>query len=400
MKHQPPSAKDEDMESRRSGFVTMLLFLASTHFMLHVYTELLPALLPTLRAELGVSLPQASLLVSIPLLVQILVNIPAGVASDRNAGAVMAVSFLINIVAAALIPASREFLMLLAGFSLFAVASTFYHPPGLKAASELNVSRMNLAMGAHIAAGSTGIAIGPIVLGLLMPLWGWRASFYLWMPPSLVFAVVSYLYMRRRSAAPVDADARTHRDVRSLLTSNFLLILLIGALAEAAFINFSTYITTFFTDVKGMAPSLASILFGLGPLAGIVGAFGGGFAGDRFGQERMAIMLTLAIAAALALIPLAPGVASSAAMYIVCRSLIASCIPLLNSMVAFNSDAERRSLAFSIYFVVMNIAGAVATSATSLIVEARGAAMMFPVSIAIIAPVVALIALVKRRGTP
>jgi len=257
---------------------------------------------------------------------------------------------------------------------------------------------MNLAMGAHIAAGSMGIAAGPIVLGLLMPIWGWRSSFDFWMPPTLMFAIISYLYMRRSSTAIVEPGPRADDGLRSLLTADFLLVLLIGALVEAAFINFSTYIPTYFTEVRGILPSLASIIFGLGPLVGIVGAFGGGAAGDRYGRVMVTTVLLFVISALLAFVPLLPGVMTSAAMYIIVRALIASSMPLLSAMIAANSGVGNRSLAFSAYFAVLNVAGAAATSVTSLIVEAYGASMMFPISIAILVPAMGLILLLKQRN--
>lgn len=375
----------------------MLAFLVSTHFMIHVYTELLPALLPTLRSELGVSLPQISLLVSIPLLVQVFANIPAGVASDRAGWAVLTASFLLNVAAAALIPASANFLMLLVGFCLLAMASTLYHPPGLKATSELDASRMNLAMGAHIAGGTLGIATGPIVLGIIMPMWGWRSSFYLWIPPTLAVAVFSYLYMRKNvRMTAADTVTGAGEGVRSLLTGSFLLVLLVGAFTESTFINFSTYITTYFTEVRGMSPSLASIIFGLGPLAGIAGAFGGGAAGDKYGPHKAAMVFLAIILGLLSLIPPSPWV-MAAAMYVVCRALVASAMPLLNTMIASHSGAGNRSLAFSTYFVVLNIAGAVTTPVASLLMEVHGASMMFPFSIALLAPAIGLILLLKKR---
>lgn len=386
------------MEERQgSAFVSALAFLVSTHFVIHVYTEMLPALLPTIRSELGVSLPQVSLLVSVPLLVQVFANIPAGIASDRIGGAVMSAGFLANVAAAALIPASPHFLLLLIGFSLLALGSTLYHPPSLKATSELDASRMNVAMGAHLAGGTLGIASGPIVLGILMPLWGWRSSFYLWIPPTVAAAAVSYLYMRRRAVQRVEPRRRGGGGFRSLLTSNFLLVLLICALTEAAFINVSTYMTTYLTEVRGIPHGLASIIFGLGPLAGIAGAFGGGAAGDRYGQQRAAAVILVSISALLALIPLSPGVAAAAAAYIICRALAASSMPLLSVMVASHSGVDVRSLAFGVYFVVANIAGAATTSAASLLVEARGASVIFPLSIALLAPAAGLILLLSRR---
>jgi len=67
----------EVRESKGNGY---LAFLASTHFVIHVYTMLLPVLLLPLQDELGVSLVQISLLASVPRLLNVFVYIPVGLA--------------------------------------------------------------------------------------------------------------------------------------------------------------------------------------------------------------------------------------------------------------------------------------------------------------------------------
>jgi MFS family permease len=180
------------MNSQVSGFRTMLLFLVVTHFVLHTYTQLIPALLPTLQRELGVSLVQVSLLVSIPMMVNVVANIPAGIISDRIGPKIFAASFLVNIVGAFLIIISGEFYLLLLGAAFISAASTFYHPLSLKSASLIDPSKMNMALAAHLAGGTSGIATGPIILGVLMPIFGWRSAFLAWIPLNLILSVISY----------------------------------------------------------------------------------------------------------------------------------------------------------------------------------------------------------------
>lgn len=384
-------------ESLRSRYTSLLVFLASTHFMIHVYTHLLPAILPTLRLEMNLSLPQASLLVSIPLLVQVLTFIPAGIASDRFGPHIMSSSFLVSVIGALMIPSSVNFNTLLIGFTLLSLGMSLYHPPGLKAASELDSSKVSLAMGAHIAGGSTGLAMGPIILGVLMPMWGWRSSFHIWIPPTLLVAAISYLYMSRMDIKQVH-EPRISGDggFRSLLTRDFLLLMLVGALAEGAFINISTYITTFFIEVRGISPSLSSIIFGLGPLAGIGGAFFGGITGNKYGTHRGAAAALLVSAFVLALIPQFRGAVFITALYILFRAMVSSSMALLNAIVA-TANASNRSLSFGIYFVVASIAGAIVPSATSFLMEARGVSTVFPVSITLLIPTIALITFLKER---
>ena len=62
------------VESRSKKGYFLLGFLASTHFTIHVFTQLLPVLLLPLRDELGVSLVQISLLASIPRLLNVVTD--------------------------------------------------------------------------------------------------------------------------------------------------------------------------------------------------------------------------------------------------------------------------------------------------------------------------------------
>jgi predicted MFS family arabinose efflux permease len=53
-------------ETSRTNGTSLLTFLASTHFIIHVYTMLFPVLILPIQDELGITLVQASLLASVP----------------------------------------------------------------------------------------------------------------------------------------------------------------------------------------------------------------------------------------------------------------------------------------------------------------------------------------------
>ena len=139
-----------------------LVFLGSTHFLIHVVSQLLPVIIPILRVELGISLTEAGLLVSIPLFVQTIFYLPAGVAADRRGAAVLALAFIITALGAIIVPSAGDYATLLAAFILIALGSTLYHPPALRATSELPGEKKSLAMGIQNAGGSLGYAAGPI----------------------------------------------------------------------------------------------------------------------------------------------------------------------------------------------------------------------------------------------
>ena len=378
----------------------LLAFLASTHFMIHVYTQLLPVLLLPLQEELGISLVQVSLLASIPRLVNVVIYLPAGLVADRHPTLMLTASFATTAVGALIIPFSRGFSPILLGFVLLSLGSTLYHPPSLKLASEFDPRRMSLAMGVHNAGASLGFAAGPLLLGAMMPSWGWRSTFYVWGPLTLLTAAVSYVYGRRRlEAADSGGEASDlRRDLKSILTLGFVAVVSMSVLAEAAFNVLFTFIPAYFTIERGMSYSLASIIAGLAPLTGLVGSFAGGFAGDRFGRYGMGVVVMLLIGGLVVTFPSLTTLWALAAAYGLYRCLQAAFMPLLNSMIAADSEPRYRSLSFSINFVAVNLVAAVVPTATSVFIEGRGTRIIFPIALVIIVPTVALIAVLGRRS--
>jgi FSR family fosmidomycin resistance protein-like MFS transporter len=387
-------------ESRKPSYSSILGFLGSTHFLIHVFSQLLPAILPVIRDELSISLMQASLLVSIPLLVQVVAYIPAGVISDRHGALVLAASFAVTALGALLVPKADGYPLLLIAFGLIALGSTLYHPPALKATSDVDPSKMSRTMGIQTAGGSLGYSAGPILLGLILPVWGWKTAFYVSIPFTLLAAVYSYFFMKKlRSTldAPRREASYTRDAIKSLLAPYFLIVVLIGAFADATFVNLSTYITTYLTDVRGISAGLASVIFGLGPLAGILGSLGGGVAGDKLGKYRSMGIVLLFMAIMIGFIPQSPSLIVVSALYIVYRGLYSASLPLMNSLIASHSCIENRSLAFSVCFVVSNIASAFAPSVTSILVENKGISTIFPLSVISLIPSMALIIYLQRH---
>ena len=386
----------EVRESKGNGY---LAFLASTHFAIHVYTMLLPVLLLPLQDELGVSLVQISLLASIPRLINVFVYIPIGLVSDRYPSLIFTLSFVAATAGALVVPMARSFPMLLLGFLLLSIGSTLYHPPSLKMASDYDPERRSLALGFHNIGSSLGFAAGPLLLGYLMNVWGWRSSFYIWAVLSLAMVGVSYVYTRRTLKS--DEYSMEGFDLRAgfgtLLTRGFLMVVAISTLVEMTYNILVTYVPAYFTTQLGMSYSLSSTISGLGPLTGLVGSFVGGFIGMRYGVNRMGIAVLALIAALLVAFPGMNALWIVIAAYGITRLLLSAYMPLMNSMIADNSDPRNRSLAYSTNFVAVSLVAAVSTTATSMLIEAYDTSVIFPISLAALAPTILLLYLMMRH---
>ncbi|MGQ9679938.1 MAG: MFS transporter [Candidatus Bathyarchaeia archaeon] len=380
----------------KEGYLTTVVFLVSTHFMIHIFTDVVPAILPTLRSDLGLTIVQSSLLVSIPLLIQVFLYIPVGIVSDTWISATLALSFIVTSLAAFIIPYSSTFTLIVISFSLLHFGSTLYHPPSLKTASDVPKNLLNRVMALHLAGGSLGIATGPIILGVLMPAVGWRPVFTFFAIPTLMTGLVSFFYARRRVAGGDAGASRMNNDVRSLFSKPLIMVFFIGVLTEASFVNLGTFMTTFFVNVAGISQSLASMIFGVGPLIGILGALGGSLIGDRFGT-RLTMIAILTVISMLLVIPLLSQTVEPVVLsYILYRTLVSAILSLMNVMITKNSPSESRSLAFSVYFLIVNLAGAIFPSITSIVIVASSIMIIFPISMLMFSTAIILLAISKK----
>jgi MFS family permease len=185
--------------------------------------------------------------------------------------------------------------------------------------------------------------------------------------------------------------------LRIIFTREFLLVIVMAALIEAAMNNISIFAPVYFTKEIGMSYSLTSIVSGLAPLAGIAGSFVGGLTGDRFGKYRVAILVSITIGAVLLAMLSTIIFLLIVGLYAFYRFLQAAFMPLLNSIIVANSNKENLSLSFSFTFVAVSLVGSVSTTGLSILIESYGTRILFPTSVAALIPCIALIYLISRR---
>jgi FSR family fosmidomycin resistance protein-like MFS transporter len=379
------------IKSWKSSDVSILFFIGSTHFLIHVLSQLLPAVLPVIRNELGLTLTQASLLISIPLIVQVFAYLPVGFVSEKNGTLILTLSLILTAAGAILIPYASSYGITILGFGLLGLGQTMYHPPALKVTGDIEPRKLGLAMGVQMAGGSLGSAIGPIMLGIILLVWGWRAGFYIWVPIILLGAVYTFIFMRRRATPRgVDVSHSSLREVsRSILKRGFLIVVALIATLEAASMVLLTYLTSYLTGVMGLPASLASMIFGVGALLGIVGSLLGGFAGDRFGRYKSIILVTVLMTFTVALIPVTGSLLLVSLFYVIWRGLYAASMPLMNSLVVSYSEPQTRTMAFSVNFLVSNLAYAIVPVAASVVIEGR-LEVIFLISVLLMIPGIVL----------
>ncbi|HTN15844.1 MAG TPA: MFS transporter [Sphingomonadaceae bacterium] len=160
--------------------------------------------------------------------------------------------------------------------------------------------RRGVNMGFMQMVGAFGIAgfIGPIVATQLGATHGWRTAMFLSILPGLAVAAMMIFLIRRdppQVKQPAEHQGSTFAAFGVLLKNrNMRASLAIAGLITAWLVLQSTYLTLFLTKVKGLEPTTAGWVIGMGGWAGLIGGICLPLLSDRIGRRPVLIYGALA----------------------------------------------------------------------------------------------------------
>jgi MFS family permease len=368
-------------------FKPKLLFLCASHTLLHVYSNLPLALLPILIDEYGLSILIASVVVAVPRAFSLVFSVPSGLLADRLGHTkLISFSLFLEVFAAFLILLFPTVETIVLSFSLTALASTFYHPPALSATTNvLPADFLSRGLGFHGASGTLGFAIGPITLGLVLNLFEWRYVYLIWIVPVFIIAVIAFFSnIGERSDEEHEEikEKSLTTPLKDVLTMTFLSFLLLMLFRSAADGTISTYLTTYFTESKGLDAGLASIVFGLSPLIGLISVIMGGYVGDRLGWKKSLTSIFSTVTVALFFVFVSTSTVQTVLFYLVYGFFSSMTMPISTSLVAKIVPPESRGTAYSLQFIPMSIIGIVMPVIMGTLISLFEISIIFPIAIA------------------
>lgn len=370
----------------KGDFRPKLVFLCASHTLLHVYSNLPLALLPILIDEYRLSLLIASIVVAIPRAFSLVFSVPSGLLADcLGHTKLISFSLFLQVFAASLIILFPSVETIVFCFSLTALASTFYHPPALSAATNiLPTDFLSRGLGFHGASGTLGFAIGSITLGLVLGWFGWKYVYLIWIIPVFVVAVVAFFVnISERSDEEHDESKRKSlttplRDVLSVTFLSFLLLMLFRSAADG---TISTYLTTYLTESKGLDAGLASIVFGSSPLIGLISVIIGGYVGDKLGWRRSLTSIFSAVTVALFFVFVSTSTNQTVLFYFVYGFFSSMTMPITTSIVPKIVPPKSRGTAYSLQFIPMTVIGIVMPIILGMLISLFEISIIFPIAI-------------------
>jgi len=363
-----------------------LWMICTTHMFLEVYLLIQVALIPVIIQEFQLSPLEASLVVTIPSLVQLLMNIPSGFLADRfNTQHLLFASMLVEGVSAIIVSQTSNFWTLVVAVSFVKISSPLYHISGLSQISRLaKPKQINRSMGFHNAFGSLGSAIGVVSLAVFMLTLGWRWTYLFWAVPILIWGCIILMSSQLKTKRFEKTETKSKLGSRRLsfiLSSGLLFFLIAIAVREVGGTGSSTFMTTYFVKTRNLSESTASLIFGLGPFMGIVGSLSGGYLGERIGAKKALNYAIIGCAISLFILSLASQLYFLALIYILYSFFNNAVWSPINSLVADMTPITERGLSFSVYFFTEGLIGSIAPTLAAGVIELSDVWFVFPFSI-------------------
>ena len=183
--------------------------------------QVVVATFPQLQAEWGLSDAQLGALVSVVSVTVGLGALPAALLVDRWSR-VRAIALMGTVwsLAAAAAGAAQSFGQLLTARAALGAGEAGYGPAaGALLATMFPPARRATVLGAFQAAAPLGAMLGVVIGGVVAARWGWRAAFWVFVPPGLAVAL---LFLRVRDYPTLRLDAATGaRSARGVLRELF-----------------------------------------------------------------------------------------------------------------------------------------------------------------------------------
>lgn len=325
----------------------------------HAYSHILTILYPTVVLALeplwGMSFGE---LIALMLLGQILFGVaalPAGWLGDRWSSLGMMVAFFVGTGGAAVLTSlARDPLELGIGLSLIGLFGSIYHPVGMAWLVRTAVNR-GRALGANGMYGAMGLALGPLIAGVLTDLISWRAAFIIPGASCVAIGVALFIVWRLGYVEETHVDLKPLPEpekgdvVRAFLVLS-LTMTCVGLIGQAFSVMLPKLFAERVTDFAGGAAGagiLVTIVYLFAALAQLVG----GRLADRFAMRNVYIVMfvlqapVLFLAAALTGWPL---IGMSIAMVFI----NVAALPSENGMLARYTPGNWRATAYGAKFVL------------------------------------------------
>lgn len=302
----------------RASRIPLVVAVASGWFLMLGVRYVVPALLPTIRADFAINNTVAGLAITAIWAGYALMQFPAGIFVDRvGERRVLVASLAGTAFGVATLGYAPIFAALLVACGLFGLGSGLFGPPRGTVLARAFPQRGATVIGLTLAAGSVGAAGLPVLATWVAARGGWRLSFLLLAVPFALLAVVTWWVVPdsthgdespgstglRESVRRLLAAVSRGRVGVALLAATFVLFVFQGATA---------FLPSYLVAAKGFDQATAASVAGLLFVSGAIAQPLGGSLADRVGSRTVLVGVSAVSVLPLLALPFVSGLVPTA----------------------------------------------------------------------------------------
>lgn len=265
----------------------VLLLLSCGHMVVDTYQGALPAVLPFLKDNLGLSYTVTGAVLIVANITSSVIQPLFGYLSDqREKPLLLPLGTLLAGVGFSLVALTRNYFLILFLVGVSGMGIAAYHPEGFKTARFFTGEKMVTGMSVFSVGGNLGLALGPILALSLVHYFGFPSLPWMVLP-GLIFTV-TILALREKVAIPKAAASRgAGGSIHIPRGAGWSLLTIIGVIVMRTWTHFGlmTYIPFYIINFLKGDPVEAGRIVSLFLLGGAVGTLAGSPLADRWGHR-------------------------------------------------------------------------------------------------------------------
>ena len=300
-------------------------WLAAGHVVNDMNQGAVPALLPFLIAERGLTYAAAGGVVLAATLLSSLVQPALGHLSDRRP-----LPFLIPLAVLAagcglaLAGVVTSYGATIAAVLLSGAGVAAFHPESARYANYASGERRATGMSVFSVGGNLGIALGPVAISFLAGSGGVARIVWMALPACLMAVLLARELPRLRVLRPEASSSSAHRDTVPPRWGAFARLSAVIVVRSLFAFGLVSFVPLYLVKVRGVPKQEAALAVTAMLLAGAVATLAGGRLADRFGRRAVLVGSLLPLAPLLAFFLHAPGIAGLASLVLIGGGTVAT----------------------------------------------------------------------------
>ncbi|MEE3004320.1 MAG: MFS transporter [Chloroflexota bacterium] len=204
----------DDVKQPQSERKFLLGTLTFGHTVIHWYQQMFPVFLPMIKADLGLSAVQVGGLMTAKQGASGLLTLPSGFAADafnKHKATILGSALVMGGLAYVVASIAPTYFWVLVFLTMLGAASALWHPSSVSTLSLQFSDRRGTAIALHGVGASIGDSVGPLCIGAMLLVVGWKDLAQWHLIPALILAFLMWRTVRQHySAGPGGLTRRSY----------------------------------------------------------------------------------------------------------------------------------------------------------------------------------------------